>query len=320
VNAASPGVRERKPDWLKKRIPDPKPMAEMRRLLGELRLNTICEEAGCPNIGECWANRTATFLILGEICTRACGFCDVTTGRPEPPDFREPLRVAEAVRHLGLKHAVLTSPDRDDLPDKGAAHWASCIRAIHRMNPGTTVEALISDFDGIEAHLETVLAAEPEILAHNVETVPRLHRKVRPRFRYERSLAVLKNSKRIRPESFTKSNIMVGFGETEGEVVAVMEDLRAADVDFLTIGQYLRPSPKHLPVVAYVHPDTFERYRERALELGFRYVASGPFVRSSFDAKAALEAIGYRRGDGASPPGGIRHPNGSGGDENGGEL
>ncbi len=296
MSTITPSKRERKPDWLKKRIPDPKPMAEMRQLLSELKLNTICEEAGCPNIGECWADRTATFLILGEICTRACGFCDVITGRPEPPDFREPLHVAEAVRHLGLSHAVLTSPDRDDLPDKGAGHWAACVRAIHRLCPQTTVEALISDFDGIESHLATVLEAEPEILAHNVETVPRLHRKVRPRFRYERSIEVLANSKRIRPESFTKSNIMVGFGETEDEVIGVMKDMRAVDVDFLTIGQYLQPSKKHLPVIEYVHPDTFERYKEKAMELGFRYVASGPFVRSSFDAKAALEAIGYRRG------------------------
>ena len=296
MSTITPSKRERKPDWLKKRIPDPKPMAEMRQLLSELKLNTICEEAGCPNIGECWADQTATFLILGEICTRACGFCDVITGRPEPPDFREPLHVAEAVRHLGLSHAVLTSPDRDDLPDKGAGHWAACVRAIHRLCPQTTVEALISDFDGIESHLATVLEAEPEILAHNVETVPRLHRKVRPRFRYERSIEVLANSKRIRPESFTKSNIMVGFGETEDEVIGVMKDMRAVDVDFLTIGQYLQPSKKHLPVIEYVHPDTFERYKEKAMELGFRYVASGPFVRSSFDAKAALEAIGYRRG------------------------
>lgn len=289
-------VRQRKPDWLKKRIPDPKAMATMRQLLAELKLNTICEEAGCPNIGECWGKRTATFLIMGDICTRACGFCDVTTGRPHPLDFAEPLRVARAVAHLGLAHVVLTSPDRDDLPDKGAAHWAACIRAIQRHSPQTTVEALISDFDGIEEHLATVLDANPVILAHNIETTRRLHRKVRPRFRYDRSLQVLERSKRLRPDIFTKSNIMVGFGETEDEVIEVMRDLRAVGTDFLTIGQYLQPSPKHLPVVEYVHPDVFARYKEIALELGFRYVASGPFVRSSFDAADALAAIGYAGG------------------------
>lgn len=283
---------QRKPDWLKKRIPDPKVMSEMRALLDGLQLNTICEEAGCPNIGECWGERTATFLILGEICTRACGFCDVETGRPHPVDFAEPYHVARAVETLGLKHVVITAPDRDDLPDKGAGHYAATIRAVQRMCPQTTVEVLISDFDGNPEHLQTVLDADPAILAHNVETVPRLHRKVRPRFRYERSLGVLADSKRLRPDIFTKSNIMVGFGETEEEVVRVMRDMRDRDCDFLTIGQYLQPSKKHLPVVEYVHPDVFERYKEIALELGFRYVASGPFVRSSFDAKAALEAVG----------------------------
>ena len=290
------GARPRKPDWLKKRIPDPRAMGEMRRLLDELKLNTICEEAGCPNIGECWGARTATFLILGEICTRACGFCDVVTGRPAPPDFAEPLRIAQAVEHLGLAHVVLTSPDRDDLPDKGAEHWAACIRAIQRRCPQTTVEALISDFDGIEEHLRTVLDANPVILAHNLETPRRLHRKVRPRFRYDRSLEVLARSKALRPDIFTKSNIMVGLGEREEEVVELMRDMRAVGTDFLTIGQYLQPSPKHLPVEEYVHPDVFARYKEIALELGFRYVASGPFVRSSFDAAAALAAIGYAGG------------------------
>lgn len=293
VSTQSENARQRKPDWLKKRIPDPKPMAEMRKLLDELKLNTICEEAGCPNIGECWGNKTATFLILGEICTRACGFCDVITGRPEPVDFAEPFHIAQAVEHLGLAHVVLTSPDRDDLPDKGADHWAACIKAVQRRCPETTVEALISDFDGNEAHLRTVLAADPVILAHNIETTPRLHRKVRPRFRYERSLELLARSRAIRPDIFTKSNIMVGLGELEDEVLQVMRDMRAVDTDFLTIGQYLQPTAKHLPVEEYVHPDVFARYKEAALDLGFRYVASGPFVRSSFDAAAALEAIGY---------------------------
>lgn len=293
--AEGPRAFQRKPDWLKKRIPDPMKMREMRELLDGLRLHTICEEASCPNIGECWGNRTASFLILGEICTRACGFCDVETGRPLPVNFAEPYHIAQAVKRLGLRHAVITSPDRDDLEDKGAGHFAATIRAIHRLCEGTTVEVLISDFDGNEEHLRTVLDADPEILAHNVETVPRLHRKVRPRFRYERSLKVLENSKRLRPDIFTKSNIMVGLGEREDEVIDVMRDMRAVGCDFLTIGQYLQPSPKHLPVVEYVHPDVFERYKSVAEELGFRYVASGPFVRSSFHAEEALYAIGHRR-------------------------
>jgi len=296
--AAGAGGRQdsfrRKPDWLKKRIPDPNKMREMRELLRGLELHTICEEASCPNVGECWANRTASFLILGDICTRACGFCDVQTGRPHPVDFAEPYRIARAVQRLGLRHAVITAPDRDDLEDKGAGQFAATVRAIHRLCEGTTVEVLVSDFDGSEELLKTVLDANPKILAHNIETVPRLHRKVRPRFRYERSLKVLESSKRLRPDIFTKSNIMVGLGEREDEVVATMRDLRAAGCDFLTIGQYLQPSPKHLPVAEYVHPGVFERYKEAARELGFLYVASGPFVRSSFHAEEALHAIGHR--------------------------
>jgi lipoate synthase len=288
-------VRPRKPDWLKKRIPDPQAMKEMRRLLDQLKLNTICEEAACPNIGECWAKKTATFLILGDICTRACGFCNVETGRPGPVDLAEPYHVARAVAHLGLAHVVITSVDRDDLPDKGSEQFAATIRAIHRMCPETTVEVLTSDFDGIDEHLMRVLDADPEIFAHNVETVPRLHRKVRPRFRYERSLKVLARAKELRPDIYTKSNIMVGLGETPEEVIEVMRDMRSAGCDFLTIGQYLQPSPEHLPVVEYVHPDLFEEYRRQAYALGFLHVASGPFVRSSFDAATALEVVGRRR-------------------------
>lgn len=285
----------RKPGWLKKPLPDPQALRRMRELLDGLALHTICESASCPNLGECWAQQTATFLILGDVCTRRCGFCDVETGRPPHFDLLEPLRVAEAVRRLGLQHAVITSVSRDDLPDGGAEQFARTIRAIRHLCPETTVEVLIPDFDGRPEPLRLVLEADPEILAHNVETVPRLHRKVRPRFRYERSLAVLESAKSYRPSVFTKSNIMLGLGETEEEVLAVMRDLRAVGCDFLTIGQYLRPSPNHLPVVEYVHPQVFDRYREAAEALGFRYVASGPFVRSSFDAAAALTAIGYRR-------------------------
>lgn len=294
-SAPAKPVRPRKPDWLKKRIPDPQAMKQMRNLLDELQLNTICEEAGCPNIGECWAKKTATFLILGEICTRACGFCDVETGRPQEVDFAEPYHVAKAVAHLGLSHVVITSPDRDDLADKGSEQFAATIRAVHRMCPQTTVEVLTSDFDGEDEHLVRVLDADPEIFGHNVETVPRLHRKVRPRFRYERSLKVLARAKELRPDIYTKSNIMVGLGERRQEVIEVMSDLRAAGCDFLTIGQYLQPSPRHLPVSEYVHPDVFEEYRKEAEALGFLYVASGPFVRSSFDAATALEVVGHRR-------------------------
>jgi len=295
VNGRNSSLKvQRKPDWLKKRIPDPKVMSDMRKLLDGLKLSTICEEASCPNIGECWAKRTATFLILGEICTRACGFCDVETGRPGAVDFAEPLHVAEAVKTLGLSHAVITSPDRDDLPDKGSEQFAAVIRAIHRMTPHVTVEVLTSDFDGIDEHLIRVLDADPEIFAHNVETTPRLHRKVRPRFRYERSIKVLARAKELRPDIYTKSNIMVGLGEAPDEVIQVMKDMRDAGCDFLTIGQYLQPSAKHLPVIEYVHPDQFEQYRQEAVALGFKHVASGPFVRSSFDAATALEAVGHR--------------------------
>ncbi len=232
---------------------------------------------------------------MGDICTRACGFCNVETGRPGPVDLAEPYHVARAVAHLGLAHVVITSVDRDDLPDKGSEQFAATIRAIHRMCPETTVEVLTSDFDGIDEHLMRVLDADPEIFAHNVETVPRLHRKVRPRFRYERSLKVLARAKELRPDIYTKSNIMVGLGETPEEVIEVMRDMRSAGCDFLTIGQYLQPSPEHLPVVEYVHPDLFEEYRRQAYALGFLHVASGPFVRSSFDAATALEVVGRRR-------------------------
>lgn len=288
---SSRALHERKPGWIKAPIPNQEAMGEMRRLLGGLGLNTICEEASCPNIGTCWGSRTATFLILGKVCTRRCGFCDVETGRPEPVDFAEPFHVARAVKELGLRHVVITSPDRDDLEDKGAGQFAAVTRAIQRMCPLTTVELLISDMDGDEALIDQVLDADPTILAHNVETVPRLHRKVRPRFRYERSIQVLAYAKERRPDVYTKSNIMVGLGETPAEVMGVMRDLRQAGCDFLTIGQYLRPSPKHLPVAEYVTPEMFARYREEAYALGFAYVASGPLVRSSFEAGEALEAI-----------------------------
>lgn len=286
---------QRKPDWLKKSLPDGKAMKEMRTLLRELSLHTICESALCPNIGECWGERTATMMIMGEICTRRCGFCDVTTGRPVPLDPEEPENVAKAIAELGIQHAVITTVTRDDLEDGGARHFAKTIEAIHRHCPGTTVEALISDFDAREDLIGIVLEARPEVLAHNLETVRRLHRKVRPRFRYERSLEVLAISRRLAPDIWTKSNIMVGLGETEDEVIEMMKDLRSVDCDFLTIGQYLRPSDMHLPVREYVSPDKFRRYKEIAEDLGFKYVFAGPFVRSSYQAGSALAAVGRRR-------------------------
>lgn len=286
---------QRKPDWLKKKLPDGRSMKDMRSMLRDLELHTICESALCPNIGECWGEKTATLMIMGEICTRRCGFCDVTTGRPVTLDPNEPQNVAEAIANMGIEHAVITTVTRDDLPDGGAAHFAATIRAVHNLCHGTTVEALISDFDGREDLLSVVLEAHPEVLAHNLETVERLHRKVRPRFRYDRSLQVLATSRRLAPDVWTKSNIMVGLGETEDEVIQMMRDLRDVDCDFLTIGQYLRPSDQHLPVREFVHPDTFKRYQQMAEELGFKYVFSGPFVRSSYQAGSALKAVGTRR-------------------------
>src|SRR5690625_4215065 len=220
---------QRKPDWLKKELPDGRAMKDMRSMLRNLQLHTICESAKCPNIGECWGEKTASLMIMGEICTRRCGFCDVTTGRPTTLDPNEPENVAKAIEHMGIEHAVITTVTRDDIEDGGAAHFAATIRAIHRRCKGTTVEALISDFDGREDLLKIVLDARPEVLAHNLETVERLHRKVRPRFRYHRSLEVLAASRRLAPDIWTKSNIMVGLGETEDEVIQMMNDLREVD-------------------------------------------------------------------------------------------
>lgn len=282
---------ERKPDWLKKDLPDGRAMKRMRTLLADLNLHTICESANCPNIGECWGESTATFLILGNICTRRCGFCDVTTGRPDLVDPHEPENVAQAIAHLGIKHAVITMVNRDDLEDAGAEHIARTIRAVRRRNPDTTIEVLVSELKGREDLIGQVLEAKPDVFAHNLETVRRLHRKVRPRFRYDQSLEVLAIARRLAPDVYTKSNIMVGLGETEEEVIEMMKDLRSVDCDFLTIGQYLRPSEKHLPVEEFVHPDVFRRYQAIAEELGFKYVFSGPFVRSSYQAGSALKHV-----------------------------
>jgi lipoic acid synthetase len=254
----------------------------LKQLVRDQRLHTVCESASCPNIGECWNQKTATFMILGDICTRSCGFCDVKTGRPFGLDRDEPARVAEAVRTLGLKHAVITSVNRDELPDGGAAIWAETIRQVKALNPGCTVEALIPDFEGVEESLLTVLAAKPDILAHNTETVPRLYRRVRPQAKYPRSLELLQRAK---THGFvTKSGLMVGLGEAWEELRQVMQDLCAVHCDILTIGQYLQPSRQHLPVLRIYAPEEFGQLRQEGLGLGFRHVEAGPLVRSSYHA------------------------------------
>jgi lipoic acid synthetase len=250
----------------------------------EQDLHTICEEAMCPNIGECWENRTATFLILGEICTRNCGFCSVTTGRPTGLDLDEPRRLAEAVERIGLRHIVITSVTRDDLPDGGAGIFAETIRRLRERVPGCGIEVLIPDFQGNWGALETVMAARPDILNHNIETVPRLYNRVRPKAIYAQSLELLKRAKDLAPEVASKSGLMVGLGEEREEILEVFDGLRASDVDVLTVGQYLRPTMKHLPVERYVDPSEFAELKAVAYGLGFRHVESGPLVRSSYHA------------------------------------
>ncbi len=272
-----------RPSWLKQRIPAGRNMEEVQNLLSHLELNKVCQSACCPNIGECYGARTATFLILGGVCTRRCRFCAVPKGEPAKPDPDEPLKVAQAVVALGLKHAVITSVTRDDLPDGGASQFVGCIEQIRRLSANTSVEVLVPDFAGNKDALAAVLAAAPEVFNHNVETVPRLYDKVRPGADYQRSLAVLKNAA-AGGQSLTKSGIMVGLGENEQEVMAVLADLVAAGVQAVTIGQYLSPSAGHLPVVEYVHPDQFKNYERQARLAGFQYVASGPLVRSSYHA------------------------------------
>jgi lipoyl synthase len=268
--------------WLKVRMPHGENYFELKQLVREKRLHTVCESASCPNIGECWNQKTATFMILGDVCTRSCGFCDVKTGRPLGLDREEPIRVAEAVRALGLKHAVITSVNRDELPDGGAAIWAETIRQVRALNPGCTVEALIPDFEGLEESLLTVLKAKPDILAHNTETVPRLYRTVRPQAKYPRSLALLQRAKQ---QGFvTKSGLMVGLGEEWEELRQVIQDLCAVHCDILTIGQYLQPSRQHLPVLRIYTPEEFQQLRQEGLSFGFRHVEAGPLVRSSYHA------------------------------------
>jgi lipoic acid synthetase len=281
----------RKPPWIRVRAPTSPVYHETRALMRELKLATVCEEAACPNIGECWAQRHATMMILGSVCTRACTFCNVATGRPDQLDPHEPARVAEGVARLGLKHVVITSVDRDDLDDGGAAHFAAAIESIHASSPGTTVEVLTPDFLRKEGAIERVVAARPDVYNHNLETVPRLYGDVRPGARYFTSLRLLQRVKELDATIFTKSGLMVGLGESAAEVYQVMDDLRAADVDFLTIGQYLQPTPKHHAVARFVTPAEFAEYREAALAKGFLLAASSPLTRSSYHAGEDFERL-----------------------------
>lgn len=284
-----------RPAWLRVRLPHGENYLRLKNLVRSERLNTVCESAACPNIGECWGRGTATFMLLGSVCTRSCGFCDVRSGRPAAPDPGEPERVALAVGRLGLRYAVITSVNRDELADGGAHHWAETVRRLRRANPGCGIEALVPDFQGDLGALDVVLDAGPDVLAHNVETVPRLHRRVRPQAVYARSLAVLEHA--ARRGFMAKSGLMLGLGEEPAEVRAVLRDLAAHGCSVVTLGQYLRPSRQHLPVERYVPPVEFDAWREEGLELGLRHVEAGPLVRSSYHADRITLA-----GGGAAAP------------------
>jgi len=284
--AAGASTSSAKPPWLRVKAPVQERVGPVSHLLGDLRLNTVCQEASCPNIGECFAAGTATFLIMGPHCTRACPYCDIDVARPPRPlDPSEPQRLAEAVQRLELKHVVITSVNRDDLADGGAAQFAACVTAVRQRCPGTTVELLVPDFCGDHKALALTMATAPEVLNHNVETVPRLYRRVRPQGRYGRSLHLLEQVRHHWPRTYTKSGLMVGLGEEDEEVLTVLEDLRQQQVDIVTIGQYLSPGPKHLPVARFVTPATFDRFREYGEALGFLQVVSTPLTRSSYHAE-----------------------------------
>ncbi len=274
-----------RPPWLKVRFPAGENYERLRVLMRDQELHTVCEEAHCPNIGDCWNRGTATFMILGDTCTRSCGFCAVKTGRPGTVDLGEPRRVALAIQRMGLRHAVITSVNRDELADGGSSIFAETIRWTRKLSPEVTIEVLIPDFKGVWSALQNVLDAQPEILNHNTETVPRLYSTVRPQGNYQRSLELFRQARRMDPGALTKSGLMVGLGETEDEFVAVFRDLRDVGVEILTVGQYLRPSPDHLPVVRYWTPEEFASLKQTALALGFRHVESGPLVRSSYHAE-----------------------------------
>ncbi|NLG97243.1 MAG: lipoyl synthase [Chloroflexi bacterium] len=281
----------RRPPWIRVRAPSGETFEWLQKLMRQKSLHTVCEEAGCPNMGECWGSGTATFLMMGDVCTRTCGFCDVKRGRPAALDFLEPERVAQAVKAMNLKHAVITSVNRDDRKDGGAPIFAMVINRIRELLPGCSVEVLIPDFKGSVEALRMVVAARPEILNHNVETVPRLFKLVQPQDRYEWAQATLSNAKKLDPEILTKSGIMLGLGETIDEVKAVMRDLREWGVDILTIGQYLQPSRQHLPIARYYTPDEFAELKDFGLEIGFQWVESGPLVRSSYHAGEQVRAL-----------------------------
>jgi lipoic acid synthetase len=286
-SGGNPAASVPRPVWLRAPAPVGDNYRELKELIGRLRLHTVCESAACPNVGECWNHRTATFMILGNVCTRRCGFCAVEKGAPLPADYDEPRRVAEAVAAMGLKFAVVTSVDRDDREDGGAELFALTIRAIREKVPACGVEVLVPDFQGNLGPVETVMEAAPDIFNHNTETVPRLYRQVRIGARYERSLEVLAHARKVRPSTPTKSGLMLGLGETIAEVLAVMRDLRAQGVAILTLGQYLRPSPRHLPIARFVSPEEFADLGRAGRELGFTHVESGPLVRSSYHAAKA---------------------------------
>lgn len=276
-------IRIKKPKWLRVKLPTGENYKKVRSLVDEHKLHTICESGSCPNMGECWGEGTATFMILGNICTRSCGFCAVKTGRPDEVDEFEPGKVAHSVKTMGIKHAVITSVDRDDLKDGGAGIWVQTVKAIRHQSPGTTMETLIPDFAGKWENLEQIIGVAPEIVSHNLETVRRLTKQVRIQAKYDRSLEVLFRLKKGGMR--TKSGVMLGLGETDEEIIETMQDLRAVGVDILTLGQYLQPTPKHLPIVEFVPPERFEKYEKLGLDMGFRFVESGPLVRSSYHAE-----------------------------------
>ena len=288
----APSLPERKPSWLKVKAPGGPNYLRLRQLMRDLDLHTVCEEAHCPNVGECWEHGTATFMILGDVCTRNCAYCAVAHGRPPKFDPAEPERVAEAATTMNLQHVVLTSVDRDDLPDFGAWAFAETIRQIKRRSPSTSVEVLVPDFQGKEDSIRAVLEAEPDIYNHNTETVPRLYKKCRPGGRYERVMNIFTTAKRIAPQIPTKTGMILGMGETNEEILEVMKDLRAVDVDILTLGQYLRPSDGHVALDRYVTPDDFRKFYVAGMEMGFRHVESGPLVRSSYHAWEQVQAAG----------------------------
>jgi lipoic acid synthetase len=283
ITTSENNIRIKKPKWLRVKLPTGENYKMVRSLVDEHKLHTICESGSCPNMGECWGEGTATFMILGNICTRSCGFCAVKTGRPDAVDEFEPGKVAHSVKTMKVKHAVITSVDRDDLKDGGAGIWVQTVKAVRHQSPGTTMETLIPDFAGKWENLQQIIDVAPEIVSHNLETVRRLTKQVRIQAKYDRSLEVLFRLKKGGMR--TKSGVMLGLGETEEEIIETMQDLRAVGVDILTLGQYLQPTPKHLPIAEFVEPERFKKYEELGLEMGFRFVESGPLVRSSYHAE-----------------------------------